>query len=116
VSLFSGIVADAKSAVGSQIDALRDEVDDRVAVIRHEVDDRVAVMGASLLRMAIAFGLLVVAALLCGLAIAASLVAFGLSPWVALWCVTGVAAGLGVGACYRVSAKSDKTDKPPTAA
>jgi hypothetical protein len=57
------------TAVGTQIDALR-----------HEVDDRVAVLSASLLRMAIAFGLLVVAALLLSLTLAALLVAVGLPP------------------------------------
>jgi hypothetical protein len=98
VSLLSGIVADARTAVDSQIDALR-----------HEVDDRVAVMGASLLRMAIALGISIVAALLCALAIVGSLVALGVSPWVALWCVAILAAGLAVGACVRASAKTDRS-------
>lgn len=97
MSLVSGMIDDARSAVGVHVDALR-----------HEVDDRVAAVGSKLTTMLIALGVLIVAALLCGLSIAASLVAFGVPLWAALWSVTAVASVLAVAALVRARAKEHR--------
>lgn len=97
MSLVSGIIDDARSAVGVHVDALR-----------HEVDDRLAVLGAKLTTMLIALGVLIVAALLCAFSIAISLVASGVPLWVASWSVTAVVAVLAVAAVVHARAKGHK--------
>jgi len=95
MSLVGGMIDSARAAVGVQVDALRDEVDDRVEAA-----------SATLIRMLIALGILIVAALLCTLAIAVTLGALGVPLWLALWSVTVAVTALGVIAVIRVSAKT----------
>jgi hypothetical protein len=93
------------SLVGGMIDGARAAIGD---ALRHEVDDRVAALSSTLISMLVALGILIVAALLCGLAIAVSLVALGVPWWVALWSVTVVVTALGMRAVVRVSGKTHK--------
>jgi hypothetical protein len=97
VSLVGGMIDSARAAVGGQVDALR-----------HEVDDRVAAASSTLISMLIAFGILIVAALLLALALAGSLVALGVPLWIALWSVTVAVTAIGVGAVIRASTKTPK--------
>ena len=92
VTFLGGVIDNARAAVGVQVDALRTEVDDRVSAA-----------GSKLVAMMIPLGTLIVAALLCGLAIAASLVALGVPLWVALWSEAVVVTAIGVGTARRAA-------------
>jgi len=95
VELMSGIVEDARDLVGAHVEALRDDMSDRLATL-----------GATLASMLIAIGVFVVTAVLLCLAVAASLVAIGTPWWVALWSVTLAAGAIGVGFVMRARAKA----------
>jgi hypothetical protein len=97
VSLVGGMIDSARAAVGNQVDALR-----------NEVDERVAAASTTLAPMLIAVGLGIVAALLCALAITVSLVELGAPLWLALWSITVVVAALGVAAALRARPKARK--------
>ena len=86
VELMSAIVEDARDLVGAHVEALRDDIADRLTVL-----------SATL----IAIGVFVVTAILLCLAVAASLVAIGTPWWLALWSVTVAAGATGVGFVVR---------------
>ena len=90
VELMSGIVEDARDLVGAHVEALRDEMSDRLAAL-----------GATLAWTLIAIGVFVVTAILLCLAVAASLVAIGTPWWLALWSVTLAAGAIGIGFVVR---------------
>jgi hypothetical protein len=90
VALVSGIVEDARDLVGAHVEALRDDISERVTAL-----------GATLAWTLIAIGVFVVTAILLCLAVAASLVAIGTPWWLALWSVTVAAGAIGVGFVLR---------------
>ena len=105
VELMSGIVEDARDLVGAHVEALRDDMSDRLATL-----------GATLASMLIAIGVFVVTAVLLCLAVAASLVAIGTPWWVALWSVTLAAGAIGVGFVMRARAKARAVEQSVVAA
>jgi hypothetical protein len=103
VELMSGIVEDARDLVGAHVDALRDDISDRLATL-----------GATLAWTLMAIGVFVVTAILLCLAVAASLVAIGTPWWLALWSVTLVAGAIGVG--FVIRARKLRAAEPGVAA
>ena len=105
VELMSGIVEDARDLVGAHVEALRDDMSNRLATL-----------GATLASMLIAIGVFVVTAVLLCLAVAASLVAIGTPWWLALWIVTLTAGAVGVGFVMRARAKARAVEQSVVAA
>lgn len=105
VELMSGILEDARDLVGAHVEALRDDMSDRLAKL-----------GATFASMLIAIGVFVVTAILLCLAVAASLVAIGTPWWLALWSVTLAAGAIGVGFVMRARAKARAVEHSVVAA
>jgi hypothetical protein len=79
--LVSGLIDDARNAVGARVDG-----------VRRELDDRVADLGVRLTSMLTAMAIIIVTVMFGGLSVAATMVALGVPVWAALWGVTLVAA------------------------
>jgi hypothetical protein len=91
VALVEGIVGDVRGLISAHVDALRDDMRDRLAAL-----------GATLTSTLFALAVSIVSALLTGLALAATIVVIGLPWWAALWTVAAASGALGLGLVRRV--------------
>jgi len=93
--LIAGIVENARDLVEAQLGSLR-----------NDLGDRVAELGVAIRSWLIALAVAIVALLLLGLALAASVHALGASWLTSLWSVTSLAVLTVVGLFYRARANS----------
>ena len=84
VELVESVIDDTRSLVGAHLEALRDDLGEQVSAL-----------GAAVSSSLVAFSLIVVTALLVGIALANSLVAVGVPSWAAFWIVATAVAALG---------------------
>jgi hypothetical protein len=96
--LVESIVDDTRALVAAHVEALRDDMTERLATL-----------GAALSSTLLAFSIIIVTALLLGVALAQTLVALGLPTWAAFWIVTVAAAALGAGLVRRAAHKARTT-------
>ncbi len=101
LELVSGIVSDTHDLVAAHVEDLGGDIRERLATL-----------GDTLTSVLVAASILIVTALLLGLAIAASLVAVGVPVWIAMWSITLAAAGTGFGFVLRARAKARKPQRP----
>jgi len=93
------------------IDDTRDLVSAHVEALRDDMTERFSSLGATLASSLLAFSIMIVTALLLGIALATTLIAIGLPAWAAFWIVTGAAAALGVALVRRTVRKARDTSK-----
>jgi hypothetical protein len=98
IDLVGSIIDDTRALVGAHIEALRDDMTERLTSL-----------GAALTSTLLAFSIMIVTGLLLGCALATTLVALGLPIWAAFWIVTVAAAGLGAGLVRRAQRKAQTT-------
>jgi hypothetical protein len=91
------------------IDDTRDLVGAHVEALRSDMTERLSSLGATLTLTLLAFSVLIVTALLLGIALAMTLIAIGLPVWAAFWIVTVATASLGVGLVRRALRKARDT-------
>jgi hypothetical protein len=94
--LIGGLVNGAKELAGAHIDRIRGELRDEVDAFK-----------SGLKESAIAVGVIIVAAILAGNAIALGLSALGLEAWLAFAIVATVAAGIGIAILKRPRPSAD---------
>jgi hypothetical protein len=102
--LLAGIVEDTRNLVEIQINALRDDVGQRVSDL-----------GTAIRSWLIAFTVAIVTLLLLGLALASTLHEIGLGWFASLWGVTAIAIGAVIFLVYRARANSRKAAHPEPA-
>jgi len=95
IDLVEAVIDDSRALIGAHVDALRDDMSERLATL-----------GAALTSTLLAFSIMIVTALLLGIALAQTLVAVGLPPWAAYWIVTAAGAVLGLGLARRAKTKA----------
>lgn len=101
LELLSGIVSDTQDLVAAHVEDLGGDIRERLAT-----------MGETLTSVLVAASILIVTALLLGLAIAASLVAVGVPLWIAMWSITLAVGATGFGFVLRARAKARAPKRP----
>jgi hypothetical protein len=103
--LVAGLVADAKDLAGAHLERIRDEIRDEVHTFT-----------STLKEIAIAVGVIIVAAVLAGHAIALGLAAAGLPIWLAYAIIAAVATAVGVAILLRPRPSADLVPEQALAA
>lgn len=98
VEILDAIIDDTRDLVGAHVEALRDDMTSGLSSL-----------GAALTSSLVAFSIMIVTALLAGIAVAMTLIAFGLPAWGAFWIVTAAAGLLGVALIRRALRKARDT-------
>jgi len=98
VELVGSIIDDTRSLVGAHLEGLRDDLGEQVSAL-----------GSAVTSSLVAFSLIIVTALLVGIAMAESLVAFGVPSWAAFWIVAIAVAALGGCLVHRARAHARTT-------
>jgi len=95
IDLVEAVIDDSRALIGAHVDALREDLSERLTGL-----------GAALTSTLLAFSIMIVTALLLGIAIAQTLIAVGLAGWAAYWIVTAAGAVLGLGLARRAKTQA----------
>ena len=104
IELVQAIIDDTRSLVEAHVEALREDMSDRLSSL-----------GATVASSLLAFSIMIVTALLLGIAVATTLMALGLPIWASFWIVTLACAGSGVALVRRAQRKARETGEVATA-
>ena len=95
IDLVEAVIDDSRALIGAHVDALREDMSERLSTL-----------GEALTSTLLAFSIMIVTALLLGIALAQTLVALGLPAWAAYWIVTAAGAALGLSLARRAKSKA----------
>jgi hypothetical protein len=100
IQLVEAIVDDTRDLLGAHVEALRGDV--------HE---GLSSLGSAVTSSVLAFSIIIVTALLAGIAVAMTLIALAVPAWAAFWIVTVAAGALGFAFVRRVQRKARSTGR-----
>ena len=98
IDLVEAVIDDTRALIAAHVEALRDDMTQRLTSL-----------GEALTSTLLAFSIMIVTALLLGIALAQTIVALGVPTWAAYWIVTVAGAGLGFAMVLRAKAKARGT-------
>jgi hypothetical protein len=98
IDLVEAVIDDTRALIAAHVEALREDMTARLTSL-----------GEALSSTLLAFSIMIVTALLLGIALAQTIAALGVPTWAAYWIVTVAGAGLGFGMVLRAQAKARGT-------